>query len=453
MKKVLQVLLLGVLATSMSAVQANKMETFSGKTFFAPRTLLNNTAWMNTNMQKMMMDEDKFGANFQASAFYASSNVERSRKGLGHYFGTPVVVSDAAQSDSNINDDAIFRSDKTMSADIAPYRQVWGANLSYNQRLDKVLEGLYFSVQAPIAQARHTLLKDRKVTANVGAFDYFTGTASDKANALTSAKFYSGYKEKTALADIKAAVGYEVVKSDKVHVGLEATLMIPVGNKVTGEFVFEPVLGFGADHWAFGAGLHSGFKLYEGHESALDLMVGLDYQYVMSADQVRTAKAKDKSFYGMLAKAADTSATPAANVLTQAVKVEKGSMFDGCATLCYNHGDFNFDLGYNFFAREAETVKAKDASKAIGYSSAEARGTDATYANHLVADSAVVAADIDYAVAAAPRLISNKVFGSAGYTFDMEAPVGLSIGGSYEWAYENSGTSGYEFWFKAGVSF
>ncbi len=66
----------------------------------------------------------------------------------------------------------------------------------------------------------------------------------------------------------------------------------------------------------------------------------------------------------------------------------------------------------------------------------------------------ITAADIDFASVANPAVISNIIYGTVGYDFDVcSYPIFAAVGGSYEFPDINTALTRWKVWGKVGVSF
>ncbi|MCX5922813.1 MAG: hypothetical protein NTX86_05820, partial [Candidatus Dependentiae bacterium] len=115
---------------------------------------------------------------------------------------------------------------------------------------------------------------------------------------------------------------------------------------------------------------------------------------------------------------------------------------------------FEGELGFNFFARQAECVKlankwcdgpALKYFDGAGLTNPVRDITGNTFlenaADVSVADynnSIILASDLDLGSAATPRILSYTIHGALGYRFDdMRFPIHASLGGSYEFGHRD----------------
>jgi hypothetical protein len=251
---------------------------------------------------------------------------------------------------------------------------------------------------------------------------------------------------------------------------LSAQISIPTGTRPNGEYLFQPVIGNGK-HFGLGARLDGAIELWKNKKAAIRALLDVDYRYLFESTENRTVGVKsfnvpeavDTSISSNLAHyylaamwdQVDQPLFPAANVLTQGIKVKPGSQVDALADLSFKSGGFIIDLGYNFFYKDEEDCWIKSWTDDVYYI------IDSAYNTHVKFD------DLDYAVASlnlenldissvkTPSQITNKIFAGLGYEFNYSkrVPGIVGIGGSYEFASDNAALENYSVWLKLGVSF
>jgi hypothetical protein len=526
----------GLLAAAMIFGSA-AATTYSNKTFLTPRSNNMNLAMEYTTWHKQisMIDDKKFGGSIQATGFYEESTNE---KDLGKYFG--VCGADGAIKDylivyrtgalpisplEDIASDFIFHTydvqnwKKTLADKLTwrPDRKAYGVRLDYHQKLDKLLNGLYFKVTLPIVHVKTSMGWSSSCTAcGAGAGgncskqrlqsaadtlggdlkslgDYLTGNVvNDYANAkqvaLCKAKIHNSNSE-TGVADIDVILGYNFIYKKDKHININIGVTIPTGNDPSGEYIWEAVVG-NHDHWGLGFGLDSSFEIWKDDEKSLDFLLVFNYRYLFSSKEMRTmgmyfpsggtipaAQQGKKVPYGhwyLGAKKGDKFATPMANFLTRNIKVTPGSHFDGIVQLAFNYQNWTFDLGYNLFAKESENVRLKCVPCATGCSPSDCDGwTDGTYAiinagasnwdttaaflnvaTHAYGSVTIDTEHLDLSACTSPAATSHKLYGGIGHAFnDWDYPLMLGIGGSYEWGTDNDSLDQWALWAKIGLRF
>jgi hypothetical protein len=538
-----------MMALSIGSVGAR---SYTNKTFLMPRSHNENLAMETTGWHKMckMIDEDKWGACLQATPFVQRSE---NRSKLGKYFGSSnnaildaensyageamdfiwVKPRDEGAGTNAFNHGALLLCPSMIFHDyntiitaqnrinvqglLRPRQESYGVRLDYHQKLDKLTNGLYFKVEAPIVHVKNTMGlkvtstcgKTKQTLANNGTLatctgnqvslnDYLAGKVSNsyvsnKQAALTHAKI-DGPDSTTAVADIEATLGYNFKYFEEKHFGAKASLTVPVGTKPNGKKLFQAVVGNG-NHWAFGMGLDSASCLWqESDDRCLDLNLALNYKYLLPNTQVRTLGLKYSdtiqdgiyitagqrigfAHYMLGAQHNKKGVFPLANVLTREVRVHPGSMIEGAASLCLNWGKFSFDLGYNLYGKEKESVTVKDWSMTDSIAIADNSyntlynfNAGLTYdgTTYHVQDGSVGWANGRQSVAvpiakehlltddaATPVYVTHKIYGGANYCAkDWKYPMLFGIGGSWEFVQgSNAALDGWGVWTKIGVNF
>ena len=508
----------GLLAMLM-LFSAAEAKTYTNKTFLTPRSDNMNLAMEYTTWHKQvaLKDDKKFGGTVQAVGFYTESDNE---KDLGKYFGVTNYDNGDSQDDFfavrpakdpsqpvHIFADYVFHTPNTSAASDSlrdkiqwrPDRQAYGVRLDYNQKLDKLVDGLYFQVSLPIVHVETSMgfrstdtaqSSQNLKNANAGApadlggtshsvTDYLTGNVENtytlaKQAKLTHAKIHNDHSE-TGVADIDFKLGYNFLYEATKHVGVTVAFTAPTGGDPDGEWLWEAQVGNNG-HWALGFGFDSAFQMWKDDNMSLDILFAFNYRYLFSSTEKRTmgitfpnatgfgTSATKKALYGqyqLAAKVGDTEATPFANFLTRDLKVTPGSHFDGIVQFAFNYDNWTFDLGYNLFAKEAEDVRTKSGT-----------WTDDTYAfiestwitttPFVIATHGFGGADghainhehLDLDACTQPSVVTHKLYGGFGYAFnEWEYPFLIGAGASYEWGTDNDSLDQWALWLKLGLTF
>lgn len=483
--------------------------TFSDKTFLMPRSVMFNlpmeyTTW-HTQINRMSNSE--YNGTVQVVPFYQRSTNETA---IGKYFGFDWAgeagLGIVNQIGVSLNDDTILKYPRdvihdyndarhgTLAANykFEPYQTVWGARLSYQQDLDKLLDGLFFRINAPIVSVKNninltTLLASTKETlpggtTEVSFLEYLSGSventaAHNKQTALKYAKIDGASHSSSGIADIDVMLGYTFAHKKRYRAGINIDVLFPTGKTPKGELLLEPVHGNG-HHWGLGCGLDLGVTLYKRENKSIELMIVGQYKYLFEGtekrtlDYIRVNDTKPSAgYYNLGGQTGETGVFPLANILTQDIKVTPGSLFDGILALAFNVGNFTFDIGYNLFAKESEKVALKNAwsndTYAVAiytYDTANAFNTyvQATGANPTAfayngaqagTNAAINEDHLDFSTIQTPSQVTHKAYAGLGYVFNkMKYPLMIGCGGSYEAAARNDSLEGWAVWAKGGIS-
>ncbi len=197
---------------------------------------------------------------------------------------------------------------------------------------------------------------------------------------LCHAKMDCCKRTETGIADLQMALGWNFWCDCDYHLGLNVRAVAPTGNRAEGCYLFEPIVGNGK-HWEFGAGFTSHYTFWrdECECKSLALYCDANLTHLFKSKQCRTFDlcCKPLSRY-MLAAKFKTPVndlyvqldgtnykpikqfagiySPVANLTTLPVDVSVGVQGDLALMLQYNHCNWSFDVGYNFWATSCEKI-------------------------------------------------------------------------------------------------
>jgi hypothetical protein len=471
-----------------AAFFSSQMQAHTGKTYLQTRShgvniAMENSAGWHEVIHRV--DKDKFGGNFQAIGFYQDSV---SDSDIGKYFGVKNKNLFTLGSNGNNNDkvtaqDIDFRSmihipggfganeQELLKVKIEPSQRSYGVYLNYYQDLEKILKGLYFNIDLPIVHVENDVnLNLTKGSSNWAehaiemAKQYFKGEYSNTETGNNQEKLthalVNNKNSATGIADIDLMLGYQFLDKDAYHASINLGLTIPTGNDADGKKAFEAICGNG-QHFGFGGGLDFCARVWGDLDHNIKLNAALNYRYLFGASEKRTLKIKDYPFsqYAGLVSLADTATKiiPAANVTTLNVDVTPGSQFDGILNLAYNNGGFHFDVGYNLYFREAESVRLKDkwdeTKYGIALQNAQLGGAF-NIENIGGPDNVIKKTNLDTAAAETPSQTTHKIYSGLAYIFKKwETPLILGMGAHYEFSSSNSALQTWGLNGKVGISF
>jgi hypothetical protein len=282
--------------------------------------------------------------------------------------------------------------------------------------LDGWHEGLFFRIHAPVVYTRWSLNYDESIdNAGYGGYDpgyfdnvitstitphglsqdyllqSFAAYATDglainsgqeiSFGRLEHARWSRCRQTLTRLADLRAQFGWNFVSCPNYHLGASIYVAAPTGNRPTGSYIFEPIVGNGK-HWELGAGITWHTNIHKGTDecSSLDMYIDANLTHLFKTRQYRTFDLVGKPFsrYMLATKftpdvedlyAGTTPQnleqpsaqfahefTPLANISTIPVNVSAAIQSDIILKLSWTHKNFQCDLGYNFWARSCEKV-------------------------------------------------------------------------------------------------
>ena len=297
------------------------------------------------------------------------------------------------------------------------------------------------------------------------------------------------HHRKTTVGDITVRIGYETVNKDDCHLDSFFGVVIPTGNKPKAIEVFEPIVGHN-HHWGIVLGSTFGLEIWKNQCGDITLSGEFDFmvttlfqrherrsfdlkykpwsrymQFYKDINQAQLAAASTDPFYALALH------TPGIDILTQDVRVKPGFYRTFNAGFIIDTRCFELEVGYNFFARQAECLRLDcefptgAALKAIdigGGATGQFQTINNDFGNNCTAtpvanynNNIITAADIDLESAAQPATLTHTAYGSLAYHFDVCAgyPMYVAVGGSYEFPPDNVGLNRWMAWGKFGIAF
>jgi hypothetical protein len=364
---------------------------------------------------------------------------------------------------------------------LCPYRVAWGAALNFYVSGKDVVEGclrnLWFSVFMPIAQIRTNLQITEKLNGGRG-----TATGLETAiQALNNPTWEYGTfpvctQTKTGIDDVQVKLGWELARNECSGGGIYAVLYIPSGHESRACTIFEPTLGSG-DHAGLGGGLYGDYVFWEGCASSLSVLANVRYAYFFRGTETRSFDLTNGAWsrYMLFANQITPQISfPAINFLTFPVEVTPRGTVDVWAALHYNHCNWDLELGYEFWWRQAEDICIKCDPFAqsvsifdIGRAGTEIPLTSASTAtisqgvgneaDGPVSDAVftpLTLSSLRVSSGANPKTYTNKVYGAVSWNFEWLDYGGIiGFGASYEHAHNRGALSQAGGWIKAAVNF
>lgn len=286
------------------------------------------------------------------------------------------------------------------------------------------------------------------------------GVARDLQAKLTAGKIQDHKKTVSGIADIDAHIGYRLVENKKHKIKISALITVPTGNKPKGEYLFEPIFGNGK-HFAVGWNIDGTMRLWKRKRNTGIGYFSLTHKYLFDGTEQRVIPLNLMSYPfahyylgGKMDQAGTTPLFPLANILNQNVRVHPGNLVEALVAFKFRHKRFDLDAGYNLFYKEKENVTLKkewiDNKYAIANTNYDTSGIFRANEQLL----AINKEHLNINGAATPNQLTDKIFGAISYKFKFSGhPANISLGGSYEFAYNDFELEGYEFWFKTGINF
>jgi len=474
----------------------------ANKTFIADRGTLSSNCLIGLGSGAKDCKKDGLGADITVAGFFRQSH---NHTKLARYFGGGTTAADqngtievdatAAGATQSLHGWQVdYTTDQTQAANgtitLNPRRTEVGAQVQWNQCLNKLVKGLWFSVAAPVVYVRTEMraaydqvanTTDTAVTKGKGnnLSDIFSGGAAGRTSPFTQSvlanqKLTSTYNHETGVADVSAVLGYKFVEEANYSFSGSLHANIPTGNKPAGAVAFEPI--YGTRNFSFGAGLHGNFNLWrsEDKKSELNMHACGKYSYGFGAEQVRTLGLSSNTDgvvaqgqYILVAKENTATLTHLANVSTLAVTVEPKSRLEAVAGFCYRFNRISVDVAYNLFYNQAENLKVKalwdetsyglpasgQSNETLNFASAGDFIGSTTQAAILASGNTANLYTVDLSAASTPAQLVHKVGGGVNYKFETKLPISLGAGADVELSSNNHSINSWSVWAKLGFSF
>ena len=406
-----------------------------------------------------------------------------------------------------------FQSTVCLSPTIISFIATFGAYMGF----DEWIPGLYLEIFAPAVWTKWNFEMNEVVLTTTGALfpagymgvnavqppinsfsDAFTGnvTFGEMQDPYQFGKI-CGARSKGGLSDLQIILGYDFIKTENGHLGINARLSAPTGSRPNSEFFFEPLIGNGK-HWELGVGFDGRILVWEKDGFQELYMFGqLNFTHLFGATQIRSFDFCTNGFGSRfeLVKEFDSEGNyvgklhPAINISSLCCNVSVDLQFEMLFMLGYTHKGFEFDAGYNGWIRSKEKISLKECIESNKYGfkgiqnvqsisgePSNATESGATLNGNFYSNQGSLA-DVNSPVfintchinehsAASPLLLTHKLFSYFGYAWkesqkDTCIPF---VGGGLSVEFEGINTSNTEkpnrntlsqwaFFLKGGISF
>lgn len=501
MKKILQISLCVIMGI-------NTIEAYTNKSFMLPRpqginlALENSAGWyelINRNAP------DTFGGHLQVAGFYQSSTNSAT---VGKLFGIKdhhkVSLGTVTITGNNAINNTVTAQDFDMlylihtpanntasntapnipasagSVSFSPRQTSYGAYINYYQNLDRLLKGLYFTINLPVVRVKNEINFSVSGAQEATLQKYFNGTyqvtqvlnngtptIANAQDPLLYGLINANQTIQTGVADMDFTLGYAFWDKRYAHGSITTGFVIPTGNEPKGKYLFEAVIGNGT-HYGFGIGGDLWARICGNLEHNFKFFFKTNYRYLFGSTETRTLGLKNHNWgqYHLLASTLpgqNNRAIPAANILTQPVEVTPGNQLDLIAGFSYNNCGLSFDIGYNLYFKERDCVTLRNGLDSNTYA-VVARNYDfsAAFTNNggnidnggSTGGKMLSTDDIDVTTAETPRQITHKLFLGGSYRADLwDIPVLFGLGAHGEFASSNAMFNTWGLVGKSGIKF
>jgi len=295
------------------------------------------------------------------------------------------------------------------------------------------------------------------------------------------------------LAAVEIVFGYDFIRRETSHVGINFRASAPTGSRPKGIFFFEPRVGCGKN-WRIGVGFTGHTRLWEKDgEQEVIMWVDANFTNMLKTHQKRSFDFCKNGFFSryILAKEFDENGifaeriVPAINFTTLECDVHVSIVVDMVFMFAYSYNDFLFDVGYNGWIRSREKICLKEgipANKfglkgvqfAVNPITGQPDNTTESLATiyetgPIISDGLfpvfLTTEDINVKSAASPLILTQKIFWHFSYAWtkcDWEGIPFLGIGAEIEFegintrnAYQPTNTTMGQasVWLKGGIAF
>ncbi len=453
-------------------------DSHSKKTFLSARPATINlpleyTTWHDHVYRKK---EKTHHTSLQCAGFFQQSNKDGNQGiyfGIGNKTNAFKIGATAAGIDLerlNLIHDTNGASTLAGTVSLRPKTESFGCLIQLVQDFDLPYGSIYIAASLPIAQVSRDMqlaVSNGALFKNFSVEDFFAGRVTEETDgtnlqaALSHAKI-EGRRSATGLADADLQIGLRVVDTAAHHIYLNIGLTIPAGNRVRGTYLFEPIYGNGS-HTGLGFGIDAGIDAWKNDTAKLRALFAADYRYLFEGTEHRTVgiKGKPLNHYFLAAHLGQVNKPlfPAANELTQALRIKPGSQMEMMAMLSFLSSNFVVDMGYNLFWKDQESAWVKRWKDNNLYITNDAYETDEIFdlsdAAHGLGSTVINVVDLDIDAVKTPSLFTHKLFAGLGYTYMVanKCPVSLGFGADYEFAVTNADIEQWGIWFKLAGSF
>ncbi|MCK4265152.1 hypothetical protein KAW80_02215 [Candidatus Babeliales bacterium] len=430
------------------------------------------------------LNEDQKGFVFQTTPFYQASVND---KDLARYFllNNKDTLAFATQT-NNINADVDPRhfdlsSSYQGSISLRPTQKVVGNRVDYYYNFGYKVKGLFAGISPTIVHIENSPKLFEEIDSRAGFETILTAFSGGDLSSSWAENFQygkiNGKQSDTEIEGVDLKIGWRALKTDNLKLAINGVFTIPTGHEATSKYLFEPVSGLNK-HFGLGVGVHGDLRIAENsHDDTNWYLVGAaNYKYIFQDKEVRTLELKNKRWgrYLKMRKQNPRSTTnvlasayPGVNALTREVKVTPGSHFEGLAALQYKAKGWGFNVGYNGWLKENESLKLRKSFSEPGIfgivSSNATAGMPAETASVAVSSLTTIKEfqpadgqfiqqhDVDFNGSSAAG--SHKLFAMLNFESEGKVEFFGSLAASYEIAQKNNSLEQWSAWGSLGIAF
>lgn len=365
---------------------------YKGKSFFLPKSQsLNFARHMVGRSRDLLAIHCTIDPDLYAIPFYGQSF--RPQVLADYFFGTDSVSVQGSTQITNTSGNDLLADYFGLSTDyegslcVRPFVSNGGIDFGAHAFYKR----WYFTFHAPLVWA-HTLFEIQETIDQKGeetlypagymANDAIIAPATSFKRALEGVtwgnvttplqfgKFDPCGRTVRGIADVRLYTGFRLYQSCNGYVGLDMRLAAPTGNTPDMEFLFEPIVGNG-HHWEFGFGMLAGSIIWqenEYHWFGWNAQLSVTHLFgdcqlrsfdLRSFDECNFSGSRPLSRYILAKEFVEQTylgnTEPLINATTLPVDVSILIQVNFAAMLSWWHYGWEFDLGYELWARSRES--------------------------------------------------------------------------------------------------
>lgn len=366
-----------------------------------------------------------------------------------------------------------YRSDLSFD----PVRKTFGALFYFNFKLPHMF---YLSINTALVTNKTNVCMNEENIKNRGTGNYLTVTDS----LTTDTRVYGrvcGSASKTGLDDIQVKLIRTMHDCEHFSWDVYGLLGLPTNTGAKSKCLFEPLvgskhaqIGLGTTYRRTLPGLLKAVPELCDHECTL--VAECKWRYGFSAHERRlfdiTKNGEWSRYMLLVAEEATSNTFFASNALALKADVTPRNSLDIYLALHAQKNAWQFEVGYDFWFRNAEKISLDDVNFPTNLGIADLLGIanldpeSASQANitqgllfgsnRMVSDPAFVTitvADLNLCSGAAPRSISNSFYGSVAYRYDYKYITQIGLNVAYELGQGTNVPDNVYAWLTADVTF
>lgn len=340
----------------------------------------------------------------------------------------------------------------TSTLKFAPIRQVYGSMFYFAMQLPK---NLTLAINTALVAAKHNLQPTETTSSNLGSSQYLNVLASLASTERIYGKAISQNLTKTGLDDIQIKLIRNFCNTDQSSFDMYALLGLPTNVGTKAVYTFEPLVG--SKHVQLGLGATYFNNFYNSDSYQIAFLSEAKWRYGFQATERRlfdlTANQQWSHYMLLVHEVAKSDSFFASNKLSLQASITPRNSFDLYFALNFARNKWQCEIGYDFWYRQQEKVKTNSntvlapsmgIADLVGIASLSPQSAStanisqsvATGSNQMVSDTSFVSItlnDLNLDSAAAPKALSNSVYGSISYDYDTcKYPVLIGLNASYE---------------------